>query len=159
VIKRAIALVIREPGGDAPGVMGCGPGARWLLVRRPDDDEDLPGIWGLPAGTLEAEETDEALIRRIGRDKLGVELAPGAVLAAGSVDRAAHRLDMELWTATITAGVPDPHGSSTDRGDRTRYAACRWDHASTLENGAREGSLCCRLGVELAGISLERNRT
>ena len=158
MIKRSVALVIREPDDGVLGVSGCGPGARWLLVQRPADDEDLPGIWGLPAGTLLAAETAEALVRRIGRDKLGVELDPGAVVAAGSAERATYRLDMDLWTATITAGAPDPAGSANERAAQTRYAACRWDHASALEDGARKGSLCCRLGVELAGLPLERIR-
>ena len=45
-----------------------------LLVRRPDDDENLPGVWGLPAVSLAAGESEEDAVRRAGRDKLGVEL-------------------------------------------------------------------------------------
>src|SRR5438105_3870406 len=45
-----------------------------LAIRRPDDDDELPGIWGLPAGTCVNEETVADVIMRIGREKLGVEL-------------------------------------------------------------------------------------
>ncbi|MFV1987089.1 MAG: NUDIX domain-containing protein [Gemmatimonadota bacterium] len=149
MIKRSIALVIREPEGSRAGA-GCGPARSWLLVRRPDDDADLPGVWGLPAGTLDADETAQGLVRRIGRGKLGIEVEPGAVVATGAADRAAYRLDMELWTATILDGVPNVEASPVHGGDQTRYAAWKWDDPSALEEGAREGSLCCRLGVELA---------
>ena len=47
-----------------------------LLVRRPDDDESLPGVWGLPAVSLAPGESEEDAVRRAGRDKLGVELEP-----------------------------------------------------------------------------------
>src|SRR5690606_2237065 len=45
--KRSVAVLIRHPD-DATQV---------LLVQRPDDDEDLPGVWGLPAATLRDGET------------------------------------------------------------------------------------------------------
>ena len=28
-----------------------------LAIRRPDDDDELPGVWGLPAGTYRSEES------------------------------------------------------------------------------------------------------
>ena len=69
--KRSVALIIRN-------------GDRILTVRRPDDDEELPGIWGLPAGSFEGTETLEDVVVRIGRDKLGVELIPGKQLTSGN---------------------------------------------------------------------------
>ena len=54
-----MSLVIERPEG-------------LLLVRRPDDDEDLPGAWGLPAATLAEGESEEDAVRRAGRDNLGV---------------------------------------------------------------------------------------
>lgn len=49
-------------------------GDQILAIRRPDDDHELPGIWGLPAGTCRGQETAEDVIARIGRDRLGVQL-------------------------------------------------------------------------------------
>ncbi|MDH3734762.1 MAG: DNA mismatch repair protein MutT [Gemmatimonadota bacterium] len=145
--KQSIALVIREPG--EPTMVACGPGARWLMVRRPDDDEDLPGVWGLPAGTAEKDESTDGLVRRIGREKLSVELEPGAVVAGGVADRTGYRLEMNLWTATIVAG--DPMVGMPGTPGHTVYADWRWGDPPELRSGARQGSLCCRLGLELAG--------
>lgn len=151
--KRSIALVIREPGAADDGPLGCGPPPRWLLVRRPDDDEDLPGVWGLPAGSLEPGETDLDLVHRIGREKLGLEVEPGVAIASGSVQRSAYRLVMELWTATGAEREPSVSGGDDEAaGGRTIYSDWKWDDPSALEAGAREGSLCCRLGLEAARL-------
>ncbi len=61
--KHSVSLVIEGPEG-------------LLLVRRPDDDESLPGVWGLPAVSLAPGESEEDAVRRAGRDKLGVEVEP-----------------------------------------------------------------------------------
>lgn len=148
--RESIALIIREPGPDGGRAPACGPGSRWLLVRRPDDDEELPGVWGLPAGTRRTDETDADLIHRIARDKLGVEVEPGAAVAGGSAERPTYRLEMQLWTATIVGGEPDVDVTVSDAFPVTRYASWRWGDASDLGDGAAHGSLCCRLGLEVA---------
>ena len=51
--KRSVSLVIEGPDG-------------LLLVRRPDDDESLPGVWGLPAASLAQGESEEDAVRRAG---------------------------------------------------------------------------------------------
>src|SRR5262245_1075644 len=76
-----------------------------LAIRRPDDDDELPGIWGLPAGTCRKQETVQDVIVRIGREKLGVELTPERRLTSGTQDRPGYFLDMELWAASM-AGTP-----------------------------------------------------
>src|SRR5215212_4625965 len=76
-----------------------------LSTRRPDNDDELPGIWGLPAGSFREGETVEGLIRRIGTDKLGVTLVPVRKLADGGLRRERYRLEMELWEAEMT-GIP-----------------------------------------------------
>ena len=54
--KRSVALVVVEE--DDP--------SKVLLVWRPEDDEEFPGMWGLPAGSLRSNETYEEVARRIG---------------------------------------------------------------------------------------------
>jgi len=105
-----------------------------LLIRRPDDDDELPGIWGLPAGTRRNTEAAEDLIVRIGRDKLGVKLVPVLRLASGMQDRPGYQLNMELWEASME-GVP-------------RYPQWQWGSLDLLRSGAALGSLCCRLALE-----------
>jgi len=118
-----------------------------LSVRRPDDDDELPGVWGLPAGTLRASETIKDLIGRIGRDKLGVELTPRRKVASGKQLRRLYLLEMELWEASMT-GSPfslrlRPTGLAL-RGHRN----WRWATIDSLRRGAEAGSLCCSLAIQ-----------
>jgi hypothetical protein len=105
-----------------------------LAIFRPEDDDELPGIWGLPAGTCRGEETVEQVISRIGREKLGVTLVPVRNVALGTQDRPAYRLEMELWEASM-------HGTPT-------YREWKWGSVDLLVPGADCGSLCCQLAIK-----------
>jgi ADP-ribose pyrophosphatase YjhB (NUDIX family) len=129
-LKRSIAVVALNSKG------------RLLSVRRPDDDDELPGIWGLPAGSYRDSETREDLIRRIGRDKLGVTISPSRLLAVGSQERASYRLEMELWAVTILADPSIPSIPSV---------IWKWADLSTLQSGSLQGSLCCQLALQSLG--------
>ncbi|WP_419948341.1 NUDIX hydrolase [Candidatus Palauibacter sp.] len=152
--RRAIALIIERAG--RPGAPDTAPpGPRWLLVRRPDDDPDLPGVWGLPAGSHAAGETDEALVQRIGREKLGVVTSDLGPLRDGCADRDGYRLSMRLHAAHLVSGepsVPQPVPGVT------QYSAWRWRTPEALRDGAACGSLCCRLALDLAAGSGGRGR-
>src|SRR5215831_5615229 len=104
-----------------------------LAIRRPDDDDELPGIWGLPAGTCRGTETVEQVIRRIGREKLGVILEPIRKIAFGIQDRRAYRLEMELWGASMQA--------------TPTYREWKWSSVDEVASGADRGSLCCALAL------------
>ena len=111
-----------------------------LLVRRPDDDEDLPGVWGLPAVSLAPGESEEQAVRRAGRDKLGVELDP--------VEPLGREQTMTDWRVRIVSGepaVPQP-------GAHTQYVELRFGEPSELVPGARAGSLCCRALLRARGL-------
>ena len=112
-------------------------GNQILAIRRPDDDDELPGIWGLPAGTTRATETVEDVIRRIGRDKLGVKLTPVRKLASGAQDRPTYRLEMELWNVSME-GTP-------------AYPEWQWAPVDLLRPGMASGSLCCELAIQTKG--------
>jgi 8-oxo-dGTP diphosphatase len=126
-LKHSIAIVVRQ-------------GSQILAIRRPDDDDELPGIWGLPAGTFRDSETLDDLIRRIGSDKLGVSLRPVRKLAEGAQDRERYRLEMELWEAAMT-GSPDI----------SKRIPWKWTTLEGLKQGSEQGSLCCRLALSHAG--------
>lgn len=150
--RRAIALIIEQPGGaGAPN--SADVHARWLLVRRPDDDPDLPGVWGLPAGSHAEGEMDQALVRRIGRDKLGVEIADLGLLGEGCTDRDGYRLLMRLHAARVVSGEP---GVPQPAPGVTQYSAWRWQAPEALRDGATRGSLCCRLALDVAAGSGRR---
>lgn len=110
-------------------------GDRILAIRRPDDDNELPGVWGLPAGTFQPSETLELLVARIGRQKLGVSLVPIRKLAEGTQDRSAYRLQMELWEVAMVGNPTHP--------------ALQWANVKVLEPGRNQGSLCCELALGL----------
>ena len=111
-----------------------------LLVRRPDDDEDLPGAWGLPAVSLAPGESEEEAVLRAGRDKLGVEVEP--------VERVGRERTMTDWEARIVSGepaVPQP-------GPHTQYSELRFGEPADLVAAARRGSLCCRVLLRARGL-------
>jgi 8-oxo-dGTP pyrophosphatase MutT (NUDIX family) len=133
---RAVSLVIEEPRG-------------LLLVRRPDDDESLPGLWGLPAVSLERGETEQQALRRAGRSKLGVELRPRGLVGELEGERGGGVLLMRDWRVEIVSGEPSvPQG-----GAGTQYVELRWDEPSALVPAARAGSLCCRVLLRARGIN------
>ncbi len=112
-------------------------GDRILIIRRPDDDDELPGIWGLPAGSFRTGESVGDLIGRIGEEKLGVTLVAREKLAEGVQVRASYRLEMELWDAEMR-GVP-------------KHPEWRWGEIGELKPGAGSGSLCCELAIKRKG--------
>ena len=107
---------------------------RFLATRRPEDDDELPGIWGLPAATFREGETLTDIIARIGRDKLGVVLSPIRQLVSGTQPRTRYRLEMELWEARME-GIP-------------KHSNWQWASADLLAPGAASGSLCCELALK-----------
>jgi ADP-ribose pyrophosphatase YjhB (NUDIX family) len=124
VVKHSVAVAIFN-------------GDQVLSVRRPEDDDELPGIWGLPAGTLRAGETTEDLIKRIGSEKLSVKLTPIRRINAGRQMRQHYLLEMELWEASME-GTPS-------------HSEWRWVPINSLQPGADAGSLCCELALKSEG--------
>src|SRR6266850_695094 len=120
-IKRSVAVMIFKDD-------------RVLSIRRSDEDDELPGIWGLPAGTFRDAETINDLIMRIGRDKLGVELDPVRKLASGRQFRSQYLLEMDLWEATMKGTPVHPEWG--------------WATIESLQPSAAAGSLCCELAMQ-----------
>lgn len=140
-IRHAVAAAVRRDDGLV------------LAVRRPDEPgEELPGIWGLPATTLRDGESAEEGVRRLGREKLGVELTPLRALAEGEQQRpSGHRrkdymLRMTVYDASM-AGEPSALGGPPRAPGTpgTLYEAIDWLPAALFREAAERGSLCCRL--------------
>lgn len=142
VRKRSVALAVRSQD-DASGL---------LLVRRPYDDDEFPGAWGLPAATCIGPETLEEAARRIGQRKLGVEIRLGRVIGSGVQDRGDYVIEMRLYEAWLDGRAPtlaiDPKGSGL-----THYTSWRWGRPSDLVESAGMGSLCSRLLLDAAGVT------
>jgi ADP-ribose pyrophosphatase YjhB (NUDIX family) len=131
-VKRSVSLVIEGPAGV-------------LLVRRPDDDESLPGVWGLPAASLRAGESERDALRRAGREKLGVEVEP--LEPVGADER--EDQSMRDWAVRVVAGEP----AVPQAAGGTQYAALRWGEHAELAPAARAGSLCARALLRAVGSS------
>jgi len=114
-----------------------------LLVRRPHDDESLPGVWGLPAASLLGDESEEDAVRRAGREKLGVEVLPLQPIGADGA--------MTDWEARIVEGRP----SVPQPGPNTQYAQLRWGDPRDLVPAARQGSLCSRVLLRARDLEWE----
>ena len=114
-----------------------------LLVRRPDDDPSLPGVWGLPAASLVAGESEEDAVRRAAREKLGVEVRVGSEVG--------EELGMTDWSAEIVTGRPEV----PQDGPNTQYTELRWGDPRELVPAARQGSLCSRALLRARGLSWE----
>ena len=136
--RRAVALAIRHP--DAMGLV--------LGVRRPDDPEDeLAGVWGLPAATLAEGETEADAVRRLAREKLGLELQDIRLLRSGAQTRPTYRLSMGLYEALVL-GEPRLPPPESRRSDITYYTGWRWMPARGLTEASNKGSLCARLYLD-----------
>ena len=120
-VKHSVAVMIFNQG-------------RVLAIRRSELDDELPGIWGLPAGTCRENESIPDVIERIGKDKLDVILQPVRKITSGVQDRASYRLEMELWEASI---IGEP-----------KYPEWQWSDVNLLRPGALAGSLCCELALK-----------
>ena len=120
-VKRSLAVAIFN-------------GDQILSTHRPDNDDELPGVWGLPAGTVKAGETTEDLIKRIGKDKLRVELTPIRLMTTGKQMRAQYLLEMELWEAAMN--------------ETPKHPEWRWAPIESLRQGVDSGSLCCELALK-----------
>jgi len=119
-VKHSVAVLVRK--GDLI-----------LTVRRADNDDEFPGVRGLPAGSFRDFESLEDLIARIGNQRLGVALKPIRKLAVGTQDRPAYQLQMELWEVSMD-GTPN-------------HPTLQWAPIEVLKPGMTQGSLCCELAL------------
>ncbi len=120
-----------------------------LAVRRPDEPgEELPNIWGLPAVTLLEGETAEEGIRRLGAQKLGIELTPLRQLAEGEQQREHYVLHMTIYEASPGGEPTLP--PRTAEATVTLYEDADWLPVEALNEAAERGSLCCKLFLEAA---------
>jgi ADP-ribose pyrophosphatase YjhB (NUDIX family) len=140
VVKRSVALLVYPPGERR----------RFVVVRRPEHEEELAGVWGLPAATLRPGEEEIEAAHRVAREKLGTEVRLLGVRARGVQERPGYRLEMHLWEAELVGPEPRLPQSSRDP-QITYYTAWRWATATALEEAARQGSLCARLALETLG--------
>ena len=99
---------------------------RQLLSARRAQPVSLAGRWEFPGGKVEPGEDPVAAVHRELREELGVDVRLGGELVAPDPRgwRLSDRYVMRLWTAQVTAGVPEP---------LVEHDALRWlDHGDWL---------------------------
>jgi 8-oxo-dGTP diphosphatase len=140
-LKHSVALAIRDRNHSS----------RVLLVRRPESDDEFPGMWGLPAASCQLGETLDVAARRIGLQKLGAEIELGRALGCGTQERAAYTIQMTLYEAWLEDSEPHLPAPS-EEGGVTIYTGWRWGEPSEIRESAKHGSLCSQLMLENLGI-------
>jgi ADP-ribose pyrophosphatase YjhB (NUDIX family) len=139
-VKESVALLITDGDG------------RFLAVRRSDDDDTLPGVWGLPAASLRPGETPDVAARRAARDKLGLEIRLGEEMGEAT-GGGATPVRLRAYTAEISAGTPSLPAADPEA---SRYAALRMTRdLRLLLPAARAGSLCSQVCLRWSGVDWE----
>ncbi|MDR7563860.1 MAG: NUDIX hydrolase [Armatimonadota bacterium] len=138
MVKRSVALLVYPPGARD----------RFVVVRRPEHpEEELAGVWGLPAATLRPGEEEIEAAHRIAREKLGTVVRLLGVRARGVQERPNYRLEMRLYEAELMGPEPRLPYPPPDF-ETTYYTAWRWADTTVLREAAQQGSLCARLALE-----------
>ncbi|WP_205387560.1 NUDIX hydrolase [Thermus caldifontis] len=134
-LKRAVALAAWSDKG-------------LLLVKRPEEDLEFGGAWGLPAVSLEEREGVEEGALRVGREKLGTEVKVLRPVAFGVEERAAYTLELWVVEARLLSEplLPEPQPG------KTYYRAYRFGHPQELREASQSGSLCSRLYLAVKGL-------
>ena len=136
-IRHAVAAALRRDDGLT------------FAVQRPNEPgEELPGIWGLPAVTLRDGETIEQGIRRLGAEKLSIELTPLHALAEGEQQRDDYVLRMTVYEAS--AGGEPTLPPRPPEATSTLYVDTDWLPVEAFQEAADKGSLCCQLFLALS---------
>ena len=130
---------------------------RFVSVKRPATDKDLPNAWGLPAGMHDPTvpgRTWEDSVRISGIQKLGVELIPVEDHGEAEIDRVSYILRMRQFTVEVAAGSGPLVCPQEKYPEVTQYQECRHttDHESLIP-AAVKGSLCSRMFLGRLGKS------
>jgi 8-oxo-dGTP pyrophosphatase MutT (NUDIX family) len=143
--KHSVAVVIRGPDGT------------FLVVKRPDDPDDvLAGVWGFPAITPKPGEDDQAAVVRAGLVKLGVRLAVTTRVGEQTADRGGYLLHLSEYEAAIVSGTPSAPQADTSM---TQYVNAHFtDDPAELFPAARAGSLCAQIFLTSTGTEPEPGR-
>ena len=121
-------------------------GDRVLGVLRPDDPEDhLRSLWGLPATTLQPNESEADALHRLVQEKLGIALTTFSLCRQGFQERSGYALQMSLYQGDIGAQTPLLPQDTPGRGGTTYYTQWRWLLPNDLMDASVKGSLCVRL--------------
>lgn len=123
----------------------------FLLVRRPDDDPDLAGGWGLPAVTLRPGELPEEGAKRVCQEKLHCDARPMRFL--GIMFQKRNSYDIFLMDVDMLLSgdrQPDVHAAQTEH---TAYVEQKWStDPMDVMPSAKKGSCCSSIFLTDKGL-------
>jgi 8-oxo-dGTP diphosphatase len=123
----------------------------FLLVRRPDDDPDLAGGWGFPAGSSIDGETPEMVAARVCQERLGCTATPTRLIGIMFQKRNSYDIFLMDLELTLDEGqVADIAKADTVH---TAYVDQKWStDPMDLMPGARKGSCCSSIFLTDRGL-------
>jgi 8-oxo-dGTP pyrophosphatase MutT (NUDIX family) len=132
--KYSVSVIVRS--GHRPD--------EFLIVRRPSDDSDLPGVWGLPATTMRDDESPEEAARRACQEKLGCSAEPIRFVGAMHQVRDAYNLLLMDIEVILTGSAQPDVSQATTRS--TKYIDQCWTpRPEDLQPAADAGSCCASI--------------
>jgi 8-oxo-dGTP diphosphatase len=138
--KQAIAVVLRDSTRPRS----------FLVVKRPEDDPELGGYWGLPATSMRPGELPEDAARRVCREKLGCDAVPLRLVGTMFQKRTAYDMFFMDIEMLLISGKPDVRSSHSAH---TVYAEQRWTiNPRLLVPSAQQGSCCSTIFLTYCGI-------
>lgn len=132
-IKTAVAVFLLKPDDSS----------KFLIVKRPNDDDSLPNVYGLPAGSIKEGELPEQVVKRIGIEKLNTEIEATKFIGSKYIDRGAYVLILMDIEAKLIGKEPDVLSAVTEN---TKYVDQIWTNDfKLLVEAASKGSLCSQI--------------
>jgi len=143
-MKYSVAAVLRKKLNDD----------KFLVVKRPLDDNEHPGLWGLPAISFSVPEKPEDAFRRIGEEKLGCKILPINFIGALFQERPYGKFILFLYEGIVIEGEPD-----VKKGYKgTIYVDQKWTNDYTiLFPIAKKGSACALILLNYLGKIEEKD--
>ncbi len=127
-MRHAVSVVVRNENNET------------LFALRSANESSYPLVWSLPSHYVKEGESPEETVKRIGINKLGVELESVELLNEGVIDRGIFTLFMHDYSAKIVVGDVKLM--------REHYEELKWSEPiSQLQSMEIMGD-CCRLYKE-----------
>lgn len=144
-IKYVVAAVLyKDPSAD-----------EFLVVKRPDDDPELGGEWGLPAVTLRPGELPEQGAMRVCQEKLGCEVNSKRFL--GMMFQKRNGYDMFMIDIELVLAAGQTASVTNAQSQGTIYVDQAWvSDPNILMPGAKKGSCCSSIFLSDRNL-LDRN--
>jgi len=123
----------------------------FLVVKRPENDPDLAGHWGLPATTMDEGELPENVAGRICKKKLNCEATPTRFLGIMFQKRNSYDIFlMDIEMELKGSNKPDIHQAQTKG---TAYTEQKWSKDPLdLMPSAKSGSCCSSIFLTDRGL-------